>query len=60
MIEVTPNHTSKRHRWFVESRRLGIKNKYKNYYIWDSGNVLDNGTRVPPNNWVIILIYIYI
>ena len=55
MVEVTPNHTSKRHRWFVESRRGGAQNKYKNYYVWDSGQQLENGTLVKPNNWVRVI-----
>lgn len=26
--------------------------EYDNYYIWHPGTTLQNGTRVPPNNWL--------
>lgn len=43
IVDLIPNHTSKKHEWFVKSK-AGDK-EYKDYYIWagSSGNV--------PNNW---------
>jgi glycosidase len=52
IVEIIPNHTSRKHKWFQESRKGGNHNTYKGYYIWDSGRLLKNGTRVPPSNWV--------
>ena len=51
LIEFIPNHTSRRHPWFLESRRGGASN-YKNFYVWSSGRSGANGLTVPPNNWV--------
>ncbi|KAK6962993.1 maltase 1, partial [Biomphalaria glabrata] len=49
IVDFVPGYTSDQHIWFQKSiRREG---KYTNYYVWDDGKILDNGTRVPPNNW---------
>jgi alpha-glucosidase len=52
LMDFIPNHTSNKHKWFVESREGGADNPYADFYIWSDGSLLDNGTRVPPNNWV--------
>ncbi|XP_063158910.1 amino acid transporter heavy chain SLC3A1 isoform X3 [Candoia aspera] len=54
IMDLIPNHTSDKHKWFQLSRnRTG---KYTDYYIWhDCAHV--NGTTTPPNNWVSVLGY---
>ena len=52
ILDVVPNHSSDLHPWFVESMKPE-KNEYSDYYIWKNGKRLENGTIVPPNNWVI-------
>nr|XP_009931193.1 PREDICTED: neutral and basic amino acid transport protein rBAT [Opisthocomus hoazin] len=49
IMDLIPNHTSDKHRWFQLSRnRTG---KYTDYYIWqDCGQAA--GSVTPPNNWV--------
>lgn len=51
VIELIPNHTSRRHKWFIQSRQ-SASNPYSNFYIWDNGRRFENGSRYPPNNWV--------
>ncbi|XP_002757851.1 amino acid transporter heavy chain SLC3A1 [Callithrix jacchus] len=49
IIDFIPNHTSDKHTWFQLSRtRMG---KYSDYYIWHDCTH-ENGTTVPPNNWL--------
>ncbi|KAJ7422037.1 Neutral and basic amino acid transport protein rBAT [Pitangus sulphuratus] len=49
IMDLIPNHTSDKHRWFQLSRnRTG---KYTDYYIWQDC-MEDAGAVVPPNNWV--------
>ncbi|NXO34965.1 SLC31 protein, partial [Locustella ochotensis] len=52
IMDLIPNHTSDKHRWFQLSRnRTG---KYTDYYIWqDCMQAAD--LVVPPNNWVSVL-----
>uniref|UniRef100_A0A6J0UDC0 Amino acid transporter heavy chain SLC3A1 n=1 Tax=Pogona vitticeps TaxID=103695 RepID=A0A6J0UDC0_9SAUR len=52
IMDLIPNHTSDKHKWFQLSRnRTG---KYTDYYIWhDCTHV--NGSTIPPNNWVSIV-----
>lgn len=52
ILDFVPNHTSNEHDWFVKSE--GEDPTYKDYYIWNEGTVLTNGTRVPPTNWISI------
>ncbi|XP_054049976.1 protein phosphatase 1B isoform X2 [Rissa tridactyla] len=49
IMDLIPNHTSDKHRWFQLSRnRTG---KYADYYIWqDCAQAA--GSVTPPNNWV--------
>ncbi|NXT22421.1 SLC31 protein, partial [Syrrhaptes paradoxus] len=49
IMDLIPNHTSDKHRWFQLSRnRTG---KYTDYYIWQDC-VQADGSVTPPNNWV--------
>ncbi|KAM8809652.1 amino acid transporter heavy chain SLC3A1 [Eudromia elegans] len=49
IMDLIPNHTSDKHRWFQLSRnRTG---KYTDYYVWHDC-ARDGGARAPPNNWV--------
>jgi len=52
VIELIPNHTSRRHKWFLQSRQ-SVNNPYGEFYVWDNGRRFENGTRYPPNNWVV-------
>uniref|UniRef100_A0AAQ4PUB8 Amino acid transporter heavy chain SLC3A1 n=1 Tax=Gasterosteus aculeatus aculeatus TaxID=481459 RepID=A0AAQ4PUB8_GASAC len=46
IVDLIPNHTSDRHRWFNLSR-TGDPH-YKDYYVWSDCN----GSAPRPNNWV--------
>ena len=35
-MDLVVNHTSFKHRWFVESRK-SKDNEYRDYYIWREG-----------------------
>nr|XP_009509593.1 PREDICTED: neutral and basic amino acid transport protein rBAT [Phalacrocorax carbo] len=49
IMDLIPNHTSNKHRWFQLSRnRTG---KYTDYYVWQDCTQAD-GSVTPPNNWV--------
>ncbi|XP_064014464.1 amino acid transporter heavy chain SLC3A1 [Pogoniulus pusillus] len=49
IMDLIPNHTSDKHRWFQLSRnRTG---KFTDYYIWQDC-VQATGLVAPPNNWV--------
>ncbi|KOC69746.1 Maltase 1 [Habropoda laboriosa] len=50
ILDLVPNHTSDQHTWFQQS--LNRTGKYTDYYIWSDGKKNENGTMVPPNNWV--------
>ncbi|KAG7203429.1 hypothetical protein KM043_013496 [Ampulex compressa] len=49
VLDLVPNHTSDEHHWFQKS--VQKKGKYKDYYIWSDGKMV-NGQRQPPNNWI--------
>ncbi|NXX28945.1 SLC31 protein, partial [Nicator chloris] len=52
ILDLIPNHTSDKHRWFQLSRnRTG---KYTDYYIWQDCSQ-PSGSVSPPNNWVSVL-----
>lgn len=55
LLEIDPNHTSDKHRWFNESV-YGTDPEKKDYYVWQKAKQPDSGE--PPNNWVRIIISI--
>lgn len=48
IMDLVVNHTSDQHQWFLESRKGGDNNPYKDYYIWRKGRGRDG--KKPPNN----------
>ncbi|MEG2014904.1 MAG: alpha-amylase family glycosyl hydrolase, partial [Clostridia bacterium] len=48
IMDLVVNHTSDKHKWFVESKK-SKDNPYRDYYYWRDGKGKD-GKR-PPNNW---------
>ncbi|MGV3148851.1 alpha-glucosidase [Rothia sp. 11254D007CT] len=52
MMDLVVNHTSDEHDWFVQAKS-SRENPYRNYYIWkDPAGFTEDGTPIPPNNWV--------
>ena len=49
IMDFVPNHTSKKHPWFEESKKSKTGPK-RDWYIWRNGTG-ENGTE-PPNNWL--------
>lgn len=49
IIDFVMNHTSDEHKWFIESRK-SLDNKYRDYYIWEKGKIID-GVIKEPTNW---------
>jgi len=47
IMDFVPNHTSDKHRWFVESSSSRTNPK-RDWYIWRDGK----GPGQPPNNWL--------
>lgn len=60
VLDFVPNHSSDEHEWFKRSelREAG----YEDLYIWDSGlpDPTDASKRLPPSNWVSVLLYVHI
>lgn len=56
ILDFVPNHSSDQHIWFQKSINPNDPDfkTYQNYYIWDKGILLPNGTRAPPSNWLSI------
>lgn len=52
ILDFVPNHSSDQHEWFQKSEAGDAT--YKDYYLWNEGKILANGTRAPPNNWLSI------
>lgn len=54
ILDFVPNHSSDQHEWFKASSdpNHADHEKYKDYYLWNAGKVLEDGTRVPPSNWI--------
>ena len=46
ILDFVVNHSSDKHRWFIESSKSKT-NPYRDYYIWRDGR----GDGQPPNNW---------
>lgn len=47
LLDLVPNHTSDRHRWFVDARRSRDA-AHRDFYVW-ADPAPDGG---PPNNWL--------
>ncbi|XP_055307115.1 probable maltase, partial [Sitodiplosis mosellana] len=56
ILDFVPNHSSDQHEWFQKSSNPNHPEyeKYKDYYVWNKGKLLENGTRIPPSNWVAV------
>lgn len=54
ILDFVPNHSSNLHAWFEASSdpKHPEHEKYKDYYVWNNGKVLEDGTRAPPSNWI--------
>uniref|UniRef100_A0A182IW59 alpha-glucosidase n=1 Tax=Anopheles atroparvus TaxID=41427 RepID=A0A182IW59_ANOAO len=50
ILDFVPNHSSDENEWFVKS--ASNDPTYRDYYVWHPGKILENGTRVPPSNWI--------
>jgi len=51
IMDMVMNHSSDKHKWFMESRS-SKKNPYRDWYVWHDGKgetATDKGQ--PPNNW---------
>ena len=54
VMDFVPNHSSDQHDWFVQS--VAKIEPYTDYYIWkDPSGFDEDGTPLPPNNWVRLL-----
>jgi alpha-glucosidase len=51
VLDMVLNHTSDKHKWFIESAS-SRKNAKRDWYVWNDGKPGPNGKPVPPNNWV--------
>lgn len=49
-MDFVPNHSSDEHPWFNLS--VHRVEPYTDYYVWKDALGFDNGTAIPPNNWV--------
>ncbi len=49
VLDLVVNHTSDKHKWFLESESSKT-NPYRDWYIWRDGK----GPNQPPNNWTSI------
>ncbi|ORY35315.1 putative hydrolase [Naematelia encephala] len=50
VMDLVVNHTSDQHEWFKQSRS-SRSNPKRDWYIWHTGKINENGERIPPNNW---------
>ncbi len=53
ILDMVLNHTSDKHRWFIESSSSRTNPKH-DWYVWSDGKPGPDGKPVPPNNWVSI------
>jgi alpha-glucosidase len=55
ILDMVLNHTSDKHKWFIESASSRTNPK-RDWYVWsngkDGGKPGPNGKPLPPNNWV--------
>lgn len=52
LLDLVPNHSSDQHDWFKKS--INKVKPYDKYYVWRNAKTSENGTRLPPNNWLSI------
>lgn len=57
ILDFVPNHSSDQAEWFKKS--VDRIDPYTDFYVWHSGKNV-SGRRVPPNNWVSSLIFLYL
>ncbi|XP_037823518.1 maltase A3 [Lucilia sericata] len=50
IMDFVPNHSSDENVWFTKS--VNREKGYEDYYVWHDGYVSENGTRIPPSNWL--------
>lgn len=50
VLNFIPNHTSKKHPWFIASENGS--DIYSDYYIWAPSKGKNDDGEIPPNNWV--------
>jgi alpha-glucosidase len=52
VMDMVMNHTSDKHKWFIESESSKTNPK-RDWYIWrDSKGIGADGKPIPPNNWI--------
>jgi alpha-glucosidase len=52
IMDMVMNHTSDKHKWFIESASSKTNPK-RDWYVWrDPKGVDANGKPIPPNNWI--------
>nr|XP_018907832.1 PREDICTED: maltase A3-like [Bemisia tabaci] len=50
LLDLVPNHTSDEHEWFGKSAES--EEPFTDYYVWAEAKWDQNGTRLPPCNWL--------
>jgi alpha-glucosidase len=51
LMDMVMNHTSDKHRWFIQSRS-SKDNPYRDWYVWHDGKAETASSKgEPPNNW---------
>lgn len=50
IVNLVPNHSSVEHEWFQKS--VEGDPDYKDFYVWHPGRLNQNGSQLPPNNWL--------
>lgn len=51
ILDFVPNHTSDEHQWFKDSVD-NATGYFADFYVWRDCVRNDDGTVIPPNNWV--------
>ncbi len=51
VLDMVLNHTSDKHKWFLESASSRTNPK-RDWYVWNDGKKGLDGNPLPPNNWV--------
>jgi len=52
IMDMVMNHTSDKHKWFLESRSSRT-NPYRDWYVWHDGKGQTATSKgLPPNNWI--------